>query len=79
MMTSDGRPVSVVDPGKRNVDGGPDFKHATVRIGNTLYVGDVESVEDMDEDGLQEVALAPAAALGRHAQVHVLSRPERPK
>ena len=41
-MTSDGRPVSVVDPGKRNVDGGPDFKHATVRIGNTLYVGDVE-------------------------------------
>ena len=44
-----------------------------------LYVGDVESVEDMDEDGLQEVALAPAAALGRQAQVHVLSRPERPK
>lgn len=44
-----------------------------------LYVGDVVSVEDMDEDGLREVALAPAAALGRHAQVHVLSRPERPK
>lgn len=42
-----------------------------------LYVGAVESVEDVDEDGLQEVALAPAAALGRHAQVHVLIQPQR--
>jgi len=42
-----------------------------------LYVGDVVTVEDVDEDGLQEVALAPAAALGRHAQVHVLSQPVR--
>ncbi|MFI5403002.1 MAG: rod shape-determining protein MreC, partial [Planctomycetota bacterium] len=42
-----------------------------------LYVGAVESVEDVDEDGLQEVALSPAAALGRHAQVHVLIQPPR--
>jgi rod shape-determining protein MreC len=44
-----------------------------------LYVGEVESVEDVDEDGLQEVALAPAAALGRNAHVHVLVQPERPR
>lgn len=44
-----------------------------------LYVGDVQSVEDIDEDGLQEVALAPAAALGRNALVHVLVQPIRPK
>lgn len=42
-----------------------------------LYVGEVLSVEDADEDGLQEVALAPAAALGRHAQVHVILQPKR--
>lgn len=42
-----------------------------------LYVGEVRSVEDVDEDGLQEVALLPAAALGRLAQVHVLIQPRR--
>jgi len=47
------------------------------RIPPGLYVGTVESVEDVDEDGLQEVALLPAAALGRHAQVHVLIQPRR--
>ncbi len=47
------------------------------RIPPGLYVGAVESVEDVDEDGLQEVALLPATALGRHAQVHVLIQPRR--
>jgi len=42
-----------------------------------LYVGEVRSVEDVDEDGLQEVALLPAAALGRLAQVHVLIQPAK--
>jgi len=42
-----------------------------------LYVGDVSSIEDIDEDGLQEVALLPAAALARLAQVHVLIQPEK--
>jgi len=43
-----------------------------------LYVGDVEGVRDLDEDGLHEIALRPAAALGRWAQVHVVIVPERP-
>jgi rod shape-determining protein MreC len=42
-----------------------------------LYVGEVADVEDVDEDGLQEVALLPAAALGRLSQVHVLVQPRR--
>jgi rod shape-determining protein MreC len=42
-----------------------------------LYVGDVSDVEDVDEDGLQEVALLPAAALGRLSQVHVLIQPAK--
>jgi len=41
-----------------------------------LYVGEVSSLDDIDEDGLQEVALLPAAALGRLAQVHVLIQPQ---
>jgi rod shape-determining protein MreC len=49
------------------------------RIPPGLYVGEVESIEDLDEDGLQEVALAPAAALGRNALVHVLAQPTRPR
>jgi cell shape-determining protein MreC len=44
-----------------------------------LYVGEVLSIEDVDEDGLQEVALAPAAALGRNALVHVLALQKRPR
>jgi rod shape-determining protein MreC len=42
-----------------------------------LHVGKVEGIEDLNEDGLREVALAPAAALGRWAQVHVLIQPVR--
>jgi rod shape-determining protein MreC len=42
-----------------------------------LYVGDVSDVEDVDEDGLREVALLPAAALGRLSLVHVLVQQRR--
>jgi len=48
-----------------------------VQIPPGLYVGDVSDVADVDEDGLQEVALLPAAALGRLSQVHVLLQPKR--
>jgi len=40
--TTDGRPVSILDPGSPNEDGGPDFRNARIRIGGTLYHGDVE-------------------------------------
>lgn len=42
-----------------------------------LYVGDVSDIRDLDEDGLKEVALLPAAALGRLSQVHVLIQPAK--
>ncbi len=42
LVTVDGRRVSVIDPGRLNTDAGPDFFNAKVRIGDNLWVGDVE-------------------------------------
>ena len=38
----DGNPVSVIDPGLINTNAGPDFFNAKVRIGDRLWVGNVE-------------------------------------
>jgi hypothetical protein len=40
--TTDGRAVDVLDPGRWNLLGGPDFKSARLRIGGILTTGDVE-------------------------------------
>ncbi|MBI3006591.1 MAG: DUF2851 family protein [Ignavibacteriales bacterium] len=42
LQTTDGRPVDVLSPGELNLDGGPDFSNARVRIGSKTYFGDVE-------------------------------------
>lgn len=42
LHTTDGEPVTVVYPGKRNTDAGPDFTEARIRIGDTLFIGQVE-------------------------------------
>jgi hypothetical protein len=42
LQATDGRPVVVDFPGIPNHDGGPDFLDARIRIGPTLYCGDVE-------------------------------------
>ena len=42
MVTVDGRPVHVIDPGRINTDAGPDFFNAKIRIGSQLWVGDIE-------------------------------------
>jgi hypothetical protein len=43
MTTTDGRSVEVIDPGLYNRrDQGPDFFNAKVRIGSTVWVGNVE-------------------------------------
>jgi len=42
LKTTDGQPLEVVFPGYWNFGSGPDFKSAAVRIGGTLYEGDVE-------------------------------------
>ena len=42
MTTTDGQPLEVIDPGLHNTDAGPDFINAKVRIGGTLWAGNVE-------------------------------------
>jgi len=40
--TTDGRPVQVLDPGQHNLDAGPDFSAAILRIGELRLAGNVE-------------------------------------
>ena len=42
MVTVDGQRIAVIDPGRLNGDAGPDFFNAKVKIGDHLWVGDVE-------------------------------------
>ena len=42
LETTDGRIVEVIDPGLHNRNAGPDFFNAKVKIGGTLWVGNVE-------------------------------------
>ncbi len=49
LTTADGRSVEVIDPGLHNGHAGPDFFNAKVRIGGTLWVGNVE-IHDRSSD-----------------------------
>lgn len=42
LTTTDGQEVEIIDPGLHNHDAGPDFFNAKVRIGGTMWVGNVE-------------------------------------
>ena len=42
LTTEEGEPVNIIYPGERNVHSGPDFSNARIRIGSTLWVGNVE-------------------------------------
>lgn len=42
LVTTDGEPVSIVHRGDPNTHSGPDFLHARIRIGDTLWVGNIE-------------------------------------
>lgn len=42
LSTTDGQDVEVIDAGLQNTDSGPDFFNAKVKIGGTLWVGNVE-------------------------------------
>ncbi|MCF0219245.1 MAG: DUF2851 family protein [Muribaculaceae bacterium] len=42
LTTIDGTAVEVLHPGLKNIASGPDFANARVKIGNTLWAGDVE-------------------------------------
>ena len=49
LETTDGRIVEVIDPGLHNRNAGPDFFNAKVKIGGTLWVGNVE-IHDKSSD-----------------------------
>ena len=42
LVTSDGAPITIINPGTLNTDSGPDFTGAHLRIGDTDWRGDVE-------------------------------------
>ena len=42
LLTTDGQLVEVIDPGLHNRNAGPDFFNAKMKIGGTLWVGNVE-------------------------------------
>lgn len=42
LQTIDGEKVEVIDVGKLNTDGGPDFFNAKIKIGETLWAGNIE-------------------------------------
>ena len=60
LQTTDGRVVEVVDPGLHNRNSGPDFFNAKIKIGGTLWVGNVE-IHDKSSDWY---------AHGHHTDVH---------
>lgn len=42
LRTTDGTPIEIIDHGKKNTNAGPDFFNAKVKIGETLWVGNIE-------------------------------------
>ncbi|MDR0393929.1 MAG: DUF2851 family protein, partial [Tannerella sp.] len=42
LITADGTPIFVIDAGIRNTDAGPDFFNAKIRIGDTVWAGNIE-------------------------------------
>lgn len=51
LITTEGRPVQVIDPRMQNTDAGPDFFNAKIKIDGTLWVGSVE-IHDKSSDWL---------------------------
>ncbi len=42
MKTTDGERIEVIDVGKMNTDAGPDFFNSKIKIGDTLWAGNIE-------------------------------------
>ena len=52
LKTSDGQCIEIIDPGLHNRNAGPDFFNAKIRIGTTMWVGNVE-IHDKSSDWYQ--------------------------
>ena len=52
LTTNDGQRVEIIDPGLHNRNSGPDFFNAKIRIGSTMWVGNVE-IHDKSSDWYQ--------------------------
>ena len=42
LQTQSGEPIEIIKPGEHNTDAGPDFFNARIKIGKTLWAGNVE-------------------------------------
>jgi len=42
LYTIEGKPLEIINLGQRNLDNGPDYKNATLKIGGIVYRGDIE-------------------------------------
>ena len=60
LQTTEGEVVEVLDSGILNRNAGPDFHHAKIKIGDTLWVGSIE-IHQKSSDWFQH---------GHHEDVH---------
>ena len=70
LVTSDGEPVEIVNIGRHNIHAGPDFSDARIRIGKTLWAGNIEihvRASDWNRHGHQ------ADPLYRNTILHVVA------
>src|SRR3989344_2818029 len=42
LQTQDGTPLEILNPGRWNVENGPDFKSAQIKVGSEVLKGDIE-------------------------------------
>ncbi len=49
LVTTTNQAIEVIHPGTKNTDGGPDFFNAKIKVGETLWVGNVEIHKDESE------------------------------
>ena len=47
--TTEGEKIEIIDAGLLNTDAGPDFFNAKIKIGNTLWAGNIEIHHASDE------------------------------
>lgn len=52
LITTEGEEIQVIDPGIHNTDAGPDFFNAKIKVGDTLWAGNVE-IHDLTSDWIK--------------------------